>query len=60
MSEFGDGVSEDDRFLEETKEHGLRILKGLQHLRNEKVLCDVCLIAEGIYSCSADPCNPHS
>ena len=50
MSDYGDMAEENDA-LEETKQHGLRLLKGLQHLRDYKILCDVCLIAEGIAFC---------
>ena len=33
--------------LEENVEHGLKVLRGLNFLKKEKVLCDVSLIAEG-------------
>ena len=33
--------------LEENVEHGLKVLRGLNLLKKEKVLCDVSLIAEG-------------
>lgn len=36
-------------FKIEEKEHGMKILQGLNKLKNDKVLCDVTLIAEGIY-----------
>ncbi len=32
---------------EESPEHGMKVLRGLNHLKMEKVLCDVALIAEG-------------
>ena len=32
---------------EENPEHGMKVLRGLNHLKMEKVLCDVALIAEG-------------
>ena len=37
-------------FKIEEKEHGMKILHGLNKLKNDKVLCDVTLIAEGIYN----------
>ncbi len=33
--------------VEESPEHGMKVLRGLNHLKMEKVLCDVALIAEG-------------
>ena len=32
---------------DESPEHGMKVLRGLNHLKMEKVLCDVALIAEG-------------
>ena len=34
--------------VEERPEHGMKILQGLNKLKNDKILCDVTLIAEGI------------
>ena len=31
----------------ESPEHGMKVLRGLNNLKSEKVLCDVALIAEG-------------
>ena len=31
----------------ESPEHGMKVLKGLNSLKSEKVLCDVALIADG-------------
>ncbi|XP_033735642.1 kelch-like protein 13 [Pecten maximus] len=33
--------------MEERPEHGMKILQGLHKLKNDKILCDVTLIAEG-------------
>lgn len=33
--------------VEERPEHGMKILQGLNKLKNDKILCDVTLIAEG-------------
>ena len=33
--------------VEESPEHGMKVLRGLNQLKMEKVLCDVSLIAEG-------------
>ena len=33
--------------VDENPEHGMKLLRGLSHLKKEKVLCDVTLIAEG-------------
>ena len=35
--------------VEERPEHGMKILQGLNKLKNDKILCDVTLIAEGKY-----------
>ena len=32
---------------EGSRDHGVKMLSGLNHLRSEKILCDVTLIAEG-------------
>ena len=34
--------------VQESPEHGMKVLRGLNHLKTEKVLCDVSLIAEGL------------
>ena len=33
--------------VDESPEHGMKVLQGLNQLKMEKVLCDVALIAEG-------------
>ena len=33
--------------VQESPQHGMKVLKGLNQLKTEKVLCDVALIAEG-------------
>ena len=33
--------------VDESPEHGMKVLRGLNQLKMEKVLCDVALIAEG-------------
>lgn len=33
--------------VKESPEHGMKVLRGLNLLKTEKVLCDVSLIAEG-------------
>ena len=35
--------------VEERPEHGMRILHSLNKLKTDKILCDVTLIAEGLY-----------
>ena len=46
MSDPEDSPSSGVR-LEENRDHGMKVLSGLNHLKKEKVLCDVALIAEG-------------
>ena len=46
MSDSEDGQSSVIR-VEENPEHGMKVLKGLNQLMKDKVLCDVTLIAEG-------------
>ena len=38
--------------VEERPEHGMKILQGLNKLKNDKILCDVTLIAEGRELCN--------
>lgn len=33
--------------VDESPEHGMKVLQGLNQLKMEKVLCDVALLAEG-------------
>ena len=36
--------------LQENRDHGMKVLSGLNLLKKEKVLCDVALIAEGMFT----------
>ena len=42
--------------VEERPEHGMKILQGLNKLKNDKILCDVTLIAEGKLYCTVYLC----
>lgn len=37
--------------MDERPEHGMKILQGLNKLKTDHVLCDVTLIAEGVFVC---------
>ena len=39
-----------DNRADPNPEHGIKLLTGLNKLKNERVLCDVTLIAEGEFS----------
>jgi len=47
MAEAADEAAVPGLRVAESPEHGMKVLRGLNHLKAEKVLCDVSLIAEG-------------
>jgi len=59
MTDGADSASCMATELDNNAEHFVRMMHGLHKLKKERVLCDVTLIAEGVFNCAVFVVAPH-